>query len=210
MTSCAFCRTRAQYQDRHTGEYVCLEHARLEVVALGQESLVQPVKIRPATPADLSRIEELSFYFWDETVVDCFDRQYDALACPAFLACDGDLVVGLGSYALEADWDALVLVMLSVLPSYQGRGAGRALLEAVQHEAARRGLGRLMVVTTNDDLPALALYQRCGFCITEIIPDRVARDHDGTFPGFASIPVRDEIRLEYRLAPGTPTSRVGI
>jgi ribosomal protein S18 acetylase RimI-like enzyme len=118
--------------------------------------------------------------------------------------------VGLGSYAFEADWDALVLVMLSVLPSYQGRGAGRALLEAVQHEAAQRGLGRLMVVTTNDDLPALALYQRCGFYITEIIPDRVARDHDGEFPGFASVPVRDEIRLEYRLRPDTPTSRVGI
>jgi ribosomal protein S18 acetylase RimI-like enzyme len=59
-------------------------------------------------------------------------------------------------------------------------------------------LGRILVATSNDDLPALALYQRHGFRILEIIPGRIAEDHGGEFPGFAGIPVRDEVRLEYR------------
>lgn len=199
MTPCEFCTRRPQYQDRRTGQTVCLEHARLEVVAAGQRPAAQPLTIRPATAADYARIQELSFHFWDETDVDCFDRQYNVLACPAFLACDGDEVVGLASYTVEADWHAALLVMLNVLPSYQGRGGGRALLDAVRDEAARRRLERITVVTSNDDLPALALYQRYGFRLTEVIPGRIAQDHGGEFPGFAGIPVRDEIRLEYRL-----------
>lgn len=153
--------------------------------------------VRPATSADGQRIGELSVYFWDETDVECFDRKYDVLACPAFLACDGEAVVGLASYAPEPDWGALVLVLLNVLPDHQGRGGGRALLDAVRREAVRRGLGRILVVTSNDDLPALALYQRYGFRISGVIPGRVAEHHAAEEPGFAGIPVRDEIRMVY-------------
>jgi GNAT superfamily N-acetyltransferase len=179
-----------------------LEHARLEVTAPGHHAAAPPLSIRRATQADYPRIRELSLYFWDEIDVDCFDRKYDVLACPAFLACDGDAPegrVGVASYAIEEAWDAAMLVILNVLPDHQGRGGGQALLDAVRDEAARRGLGRILVVTSNDDLPALSLYQRYGFCITEVIPGRISEDHGGEFPGFAGIPVRDEIRLAYRM-----------
>jgi len=202
---CAFCGARAQYRDRATGDYVCLVHARLAVVAAGQGVPGDPLAIRRAGAADSARIEELALYFWDETVVDCFDRQYDVMACPAFVACDGEDVVGAAVFAVEEAWSALVLVMLNVLPGFQGRGGGRSLLDALRHEASRRGLDRILVVTTNDDLPALALYQRYGFRIAEIVVGRVATDHaagrDGqVLAGFAGIPVRDEIRLELRVA----------
>jgi ribosomal protein S18 acetylase RimI-like enzyme len=141
----------------------------------------------------------LALYFWDETIVDAFDRRYDVLDCPAFLACEDDQVVGLAAYAIEAEWGAAVLVMLNVLPDFQGRGAARTMLDAIWGEAARRGHQRVLVVTSNDDLPALALYQRYGFRITEVIPGRIADHHGGEIPGFSGIPVRDEIRLEYRL-----------
>jgi ribosomal protein S18 acetylase RimI-like enzyme len=199
VQTCAFCERRPQYRDRQTGQLVCLEHARLEVVAAGRGTPAPAPSIRRATPSDASSIERLSLYFWDETAVDCFDRQYDVPACPAFLACDGDEAVGLASYAVEADWDALVLVVLNVLPQYQGRGAGRTLLDAVCGEAARRGLGRVLVVTSNDDLPALALYQRAGFRIVEVLPGRIAHHHGGEFPGLAGIAVRDEIRLAWEV-----------
>ena len=196
-TLCAFCDGKPQYRDRHTGEYICLEHARLGVVAAVERASAQALTIRPAEPGDYGRIRELSHYFWDETDVDCFDQQYDVLACPAFLACAGDQVVGLAAYAVEDNWGAVVLVMLNVLPDFQGRGAGRALLNAVRDTAVARGLRRVVVVTSNDDLPALALYQRYGFQITGIVPGLVADDHGGEFPGFAGIMVRDEIRLAY-------------
>ena len=196
MNPCVFCGARAQYCDRATGDYLCLEHARLAVIAAGPRDPGPPLAIRQASPADYPRIEALSLYFWDETVVDCFDRQYDVMACPAFLACNGGDVVGAAPFAVEEAWNALVLVMLNVLPGYQGRGGGRSLLDAVRDEAKQRGCARILVATTNDDLPALSLYQRYGFRITEIVTGRVAEDHDGEFAGFAGISVRDEVRLE--------------
>ena len=199
VVQCDFCEGRPQYRDRQTGQYLCLEHARLQVAAPGRRPSGPPLAIRPAMADDYARIEELALYFWDETEVDCFDRQYDVLACPAFVACEGDEVVGLASYAVEGAWDAIVLVMLNLLPDWQGRGGGRALLEAIHDEAARCGLARLLVVTSNDDLPALALYQRYGFRIIEVIPGRLAQHHGAELAGFAGIPVRDEIRLEVQL-----------
>jgi GNAT superfamily N-acetyltransferase len=196
--SCAFCSRKSQYRDRHTGQYVCLEHARLDIVAAGVPA-GQPLTIRPATATDYTYVEQLSLYFWDETVVDCFGREFDVLTCPAFLACDGDDVVGLASYFLQPEWDALVLVLLNVLPDFQGRGAGRSLLDALRNTAVQHGLAWVIVATSNDDLPALALYQRSGFRITEIVTGNIAQHHGDEVPGFAGIPVRDEIRLECRL-----------
>jgi ribosomal protein S18 acetylase RimI-like enzyme len=198
MRSCEFCDAHAQYRDRRTGRYVCLAHARLEVVAAGQQGPIRPLDIRPAGPEDYGRIEELARYFWGETVVDCFGRQYDVMTCPAFLACEGDGSegrIGVISYAAEEVWDAVVVVMLNILPEWQGRDGGRSLLNAVHGEAKKGLLGRLLVATTNDDLPSLALYQRYGFRIEEVIPGLVARHHGGEFPGFSDILVRDEIRL---------------
>ena len=197
--SCVFCGEKSQYRDRHTGQRVCLEHARLEVVAAESIPTIRPLTIRPAVVADLAHIETLSLYFWDETKVECFDRVYDVLHCPAFLACEGDEVAGLAAYAVEVAWNTLALVMLNVLPDYQGQGTGRALLDAVRNDASQRSLARVIVATSNDDLPALGLYQRYGFRITGIKPGRIARHHGGELSGFAGIPVRDEIQLEYRL-----------
>ena len=70
----------------------------------------------------------------------------------------------------------------------------------VRGEAVRLGLAELLVVTSNDDLPALALYQRYGFRIREVIPGRIAQEHSGELPGFFGIPVRDEIQMTYELA----------
>ena len=198
---CAFCDAKPQYLDRQTGLYVCLEHARLEVVARGQRPPAPKLDIRPATEADHDRVEELALYFWDETCVDCFDRQYDVLACPAILACEGKEVVGLASYAIEKGWQAVVLVMLNVLPEFQGRSAGRDLLDSMRDIAKAHSLKRILVVTSNDDLPALSLYQRYGFQITGIIPELIADDHGSEFPGFSAIMVRDEIRLVYHVMP---------
>jgi ribosomal protein S18 acetylase RimI-like enzyme len=198
--TCSFCENKAQYRDRHTGQYLCLDHARLEVIAVRQQPTAPPLTIRPASASDAPRIGSLSQYFWDETEVDCFDRQYDVLTCPAFVVCDQDEVVGLAAYAPEAGWEALVLVMLGVLPAQQGRGGAQALLDAVREKAMELGMRRLMVVTSNDDLPALALYQRYGFRIMGINPGRIFEHHGANMGGFAGIPVRDEIRLEYRLA----------
>ena len=129
MRDCSFCGKKAWYRDRRTGQYLCPAHVRLEVIgpaprSSGEPVAASPLSVRAAVPGDYDRIAAISLHFWDETDVDCFDRQYDVLACPAYVACAEGGAVGMASYAVEEAWGALVLVMLNILPDYQRRGGG--------------------------------------------------------------------------------------
>lgn len=197
MISCTYCNDNAFYRDRNSGVNLCLAHARLEVSGPRGDTPRPPLTIRPAAPADRQRIVGLAHYFWGETEVECFGRSYQVDALPAYVACDGEEVVGLASYAREKD--ASVLVMLNVLPQWQGRGVARRLITAVVETARADGVARIVVVTTNDDLPALGLYQRFGFTITAVLAGKLVEHHGGVEPGFSGIPVRDEIQMELRL-----------
>jgi ribosomal protein S18 acetylase RimI-like enzyme len=201
MTPCAYCDANALYRDRVSGDYLCPIDARLEVTGPRGEALQPPLTVRPAIPADRTCIAELADYFWGEVEVECFGHSYRVDGLPATVACDGDEIVGVASYALrnEDGGNAVNLVMLNVLPQWQGRGAARALIAAVIEVAHAEDAGRIIVATTNDDLPALALYQRLGFTITEVLPGKLVEHHGGIEAGFAGIPVRDEIQMELRL-----------
>jgi ribosomal protein S18 acetylase RimI-like enzyme len=197
MNNCAVCGANAHYVDRASGDYVCQAHARLEVIGPRSKTSLPPLTIRPTTPTDRARIAELASYFWGETEVECFNRTYQVDLLPAAAACSESAIVGVASYALEES--TVNLVMLNVLPDWQGQGAARALIAAVQDAARGEGATRMVVATTNDDLPALGLYQRLGFTITEVLPGKLVEHHGGIESGFASIPVRDEIQMEVTL-----------
>ena len=199
MTSCTYCDANALYRDRESGAYLCPVHSRLEVTGPRGEAPRPPLTIRPATPADRPHIAELADYFWGEVEVACFGHSYQVDVLPAFVACEGDEIVGTASYALEDEGDTVNLVMLNVLPQWQGWGAARGLIAAVAEIAHAEGASRLIVATTNDDLSALALYQRLGFTITGVLVGKVLEHHGGVEPGFAGIPVRDEIQMELLL-----------
>ena len=194
---CDFCDANAQYRDQYTGQYACLAHTRLQVTTFRGSGKLAPLSIRPAVQADRERIIELCLYFWGETEVECFENTYEICDLPAFVACDGDQVVGLASYAIEKE--ALNLVLLNVLPDCQGRGGGRALIVAVEEAAQANNLARIIVATSNDDLPALYLYQRHGYHLTGIKTGHLIEHHDREEAGLAGIPVRDELRLEKQL-----------
>lgn len=52
---------------------------------------------------------------------------------------------------------------LAVLPQYHGRGVGRALLEAVEERARRKGCCKLTLEVLDDNTRARDLYRRFGF-----------------------------------------------
>ena len=91
------------------------------------------------------------------------------------------------------------LVLLLVLPQWQGRGAARDLITAVIEMTRTEGAKRIVLSTSNDDLPALGLYQRLGFVITNVLVGKILEHHGGVELGFAGIPVRDEIQMELLL-----------
>jgi len=193
---CDICGEKAQYRCRRSGTLLCLKHAFLDVTASRRHGEVK-VRIEPAGPQDLGSVVALACHFWDETEVYCFGKMYDVARLPAYVARVDAEMVGAISYAVEPT--RIVIVLLNVLPNYQGAGLGRRLIDAVAAVAARQGLTRLVVATSNDDLLALYLYQRNGFVITDVRAGEILRHHGQEETGFAGMPVRDEIRLERHL-----------
>lgn len=194
---CHFGDGVAHFRCARTGEYLCAEHARLDIVSVSTRAQTPALAVRAAQPADYATIKEMALTYWQETEVVCFDQTYDVLALPALLARSDADVAGVLSYALEGN--RLNVVLLTVHPQFQGKRVARSLLAVVEEEARARSMSRLVVATSNDDLPALYLYQRLGFVLTQIKTGAILAHHGREERGFAGIPVRDEIRLEKRL-----------
>jgi ribosomal protein S18 acetylase RimI-like enzyme len=128
-----------------------------------------------------------------------FGEQFTVTEQPAFIAESNNQIAGFIFYTPFQD-DALLIVALGVLPQYQGCGIGRDLIAQVEQLAKKQERQRLLVVTTNDNLLALSFYQRVGFQLYEVVPDIIAEKLGGSQPGFAQIPIRDELRLQKQIS----------
>lgn len=62
--------------------------------------------------------------------------------------------------------DSAHLARLAVLPAYQNRGIGAALVKALQVDCGRKGLRSLTVNTQADNLASLHLYSKLDFHLT--------------------------------------------
>ena len=97
------------------------------------------------------------------------DEAHDVLALPGFAACPvpaTDELAGVTTY--ETRGQRAELAVLAVATGHQGRGVGGALVDAVVAAVAAEGARELWLVTTNDNLDALRLYQRRQFRLREI------------------------------------------
>jgi ribosomal protein S18 acetylase RimI-like enzyme len=135
---------------------------------------------------------------WGEIVVAA-GRELRPAELPALVAqADGERA-GLATYTVDGgDCELVTVDALTV-----GAGVGGALVEAAAEAARAAGASRLRLITTNDNLPALRLYQRHGFRLTALRPGTVAaaRERKPQIPatGHAGIPIRDELELERTL-----------
>lgn len=197
MDTCAYCNAKPIYRAHESGIHLCPVHAWLAVTGPRKEIPRPPLTIRSATPDDRSRIAEIAERFGGKSEIECFGPAVQIEALPAYVACEEDLIVGAVSYTPQQD--TVSLVMLDVLPGWQGRGAARALIGAVIQEAQAAGAKRILIATSNDDLPSLGLYQRLGFAITGVLAGKLAECRGSVNLGFDGIPQRDVIQLELRL-----------
>jgi len=65
---------------------------------------------------------------------------------------------------------------LAVDPAAQGRGVGRALVEAAIEEARRRGARKLTLRVLAHNTPARRLYERCGFHVEGVLTGEFVLD----------------------------------
>jgi ribosomal protein S18 acetylase RimI-like enzyme len=94
----------------------------------------------------------------------------DVLALPGLGAWENDRLIGLATHALGGN--RAELTALAVTRERRRRGIGGCLVEAVASLAAGAGADELWLVTANDNLDALRLYQRHGFTSPSCTPVR--------------------------------------
>jgi ribosomal protein S18 acetylase RimI-like enzyme len=118
----------------------------------------------------------------------------DVLALPGLVAESEAQPVGLLTYRLD-DARCEIEALAATMP---GMGIGTALVDELQRRAGRVPI---RVVTTNDNMPALAFYQRRGFHLVELRAGAVDESRRTLKPtigllGQGGLPIRDEIELE--------------
>jgi ribosomal protein S18 acetylase RimI-like enzyme len=157
------------------------------------------VDIRPLQDEDREWVQRLITERWGAPLVVGRGRSWNPVELPGFAAFEGERCVGLVTY--ELDSDACEIVTIDALE--EGRGVGTALFEAVQEAARAAGCERIRLVTTNNNLRALAFYQKRGFRLVGLVAGAIDEERN-VKPSIplvdpAGLPIRDELHLELEL-----------
>jgi ribosomal protein S18 acetylase RimI-like enzyme len=159
------------------------------------------IEIRPVSDIDQAELLAHVVEVWHaESVVGHDEAMYPARH-PGFVALRGGEIVGHVSYRGEGDRCEIV----SIDAQPKGEGIGSMLMEAAIRVAREEGYRVVWLTTTNDNLDAIAFYQRRGFRISAVRLGAVDRARTTLKPeipqvGSYGIPMHDELDLELLLA----------
>ena len=122
------------------------------------------------------RVVETTMRGYVEQIWGSFSEEYNrknvdesiAAGIYSVIECEG---LNIGALAVERHPTHIQLTQMYILPSHQNRGIGTSLIRELALEAreSRRPL-RLRVLSVN---PARRLYEREGFRVTSVTPERV-------------------------------------
>lgn len=158
------------------------------------------LETRALTDADRAWAVEVETDSWGEPVVARRGELVDLTRLPAVVAVLDGKRAGLAAYAVRGDECEVV----SITSLVEGRGVGRALLDAIRNAAVEAGCRRLWVVTTNDNTRALRFFQRWGFDLVAFRHGAVAEARRTLKPGISErgacgIPLAHELEFELLL-----------
>jgi GNAT superfamily N-acetyltransferase len=157
------------------------------------------VAIRQLEPTDRPWVERTLRDRWGSDVAVAHGVPFRPSELPGFVAESERGPIGLLTY--HVDDQGLEVVTIDALT--EGRGVGTALLCAAVEEARAHGCRRLWLITTNDNLPALAFYVRFGLRLVAVRLDALERSRalkpEIPATGQHGIPIRDELELELEL-----------
>lgn len=181
------------------GKFVNWEEARLQVGCDCKGHLeLPPVLVRESQEADRAAILALFRRDFSHTNIVAFGEVMDLESAPALVAEMKGEVAGALAYRVLPG--AFHIMALATDPMWQRSGVGGHLVAEAELLARRKQLTRVVIATTNDNLPALYFYQRRGYQITQVVPGGwLPYVKDPAAAGFGGIPIRDEIRLAKEL-----------
>ncbi len=196
---------RPVYECTVCGKEISWESGRLRLVCgdaecHGVRRPPSPIQVREGDGHDRIALLEASRRFFGSTHLHAFGEIFP-LAKTSFLIAEFEgKRAGFLSYSLHFPAeDEVAVVLLAVLPGYQGRGVGRALQGSLEALCRPKDLHRIFISSTNDNIPGLYFYQRIGYRMKSLTPGvaaaAVAEHGDPGARGFGGIPIRDELVL---------------
>ncbi|MGA2528098.1 MAG: GNAT family N-acetyltransferase [Acidimicrobiales bacterium] len=161
---------------------------------------IKTMKVRPGTVADREWIGRTLVERWTSTVIVTRSRSCDAAELDALVAID---TTGERVGLLTFRFDESGLEVVTIDSTRPGSGIGTALLATAVDVARGAGASRLWLITTNDNLDAVAFYQHRGLRTVAVHRGAVdkARILKPSIPriGASGIELHDEIELELKL-----------
>lgn len=150
--------------------------------------------------ADKSAFLALMMRHWGSHRMVIGLKLYDCAELPllGMFTAEGELLA-VASWAHDGD-----LAVLCALHSLkEGEGAASRMLEAVKAAARAAGAVKLRAMLTNDNMPALAFYQKHGFRFSGLYIEAIDA-YRSVIPtiikvGYQDIPVHDALELEIEL-----------
>jgi ribosomal protein S18 acetylase RimI-like enzyme len=124
----------------------------------------------------------------------------DVLAGEGMVASREGRGVGVITWLVEAKGESAEIRAVAVEPESRGQGISRALFGAAHEALASAGVRSAWLVTTNDNAPAIRLYESLGYEVLEVRPgaiDEIRRTIKPSISlaGHGGVEMHDEIEL---------------
>ena len=162
-------------------------------------STVDGVVVRALSPGDHDWVVSTLTDSWGSVLAARRGELVDASTLEGFVATLDGHRVGLAVHQLLGDQ----LEVVSVSTSVRRRGVGRALMERCFDEARSMGCRRVWLVTTNDNIAAIAFYQRLGMDLRGVHRDAVTASRrlkpEIPLRNAEGLPIDHELEFELRL-----------
>lgn len=133
---------------------------------------------------------------WYTTTMIIRGKQIDMTQTEGFFLLEKGNIIGLLTYIV---YDG-ILEITSLDSLRENQGIGSALVNMAVREAAERGLQKVVLITTNDNINAIRFYQKRGFDMARLFRNAVdaARKLKPEIPliGENAIPLHHEIEFE--------------
>ena len=136
--------------------------------------------IRPARAGDAVAIAALDDATWSFDVTPSPRSSVPSSIDGMLVAEDGGEIVGYVAVGratrLESNRHVADIRGLAVAPDHQGRGLGRALVQAALDAARERGARKVTLRVLGPNTAARALYESCGFVVEGVRRDEFFLD----------------------------------
>ena len=136
---------------------------------------------------------------WYTTTMVIRGKEIDMTQTEGFYLAEKERIFGLITYMVYED----ILEITSLNSLRENQGIGSELTELVVREAKERGLRKVVLITTNDNINAIRFYQKRGFDMARLFRNALeaSRRLKPEIPllGENDIPLRHEIEFELLL-----------